>query len=125
MVRAFARLKSLFANRPRPSLRWPRAIASPWHDTDGNVTWAKAQLYSSRGQDLQAFLLDGLLSTRFYPGDRLTTEQAALEYARFLGYIECFKRLQEAAVAPIKPLPDLPADYDQSKPADFDEADRA
>lgn len=93
------------------------------------MAWAKSTLYSGQGQHLQAFLLDGLLSTRFYPGDRLTQEQAALEYARFLGYVECFKRLQQAAIPEIKPLPDLPADYDQTVPqgaaADTDTEDRA
>lgn len=78
-------------------------------------------LFSQQGRALQSHLLNGLLSTQFYPGDRLTMEQAAMEYARMAGYLDCFRRLQESTVPALKPETELPADYDQTKPPDYDD----
>lgn len=100
---------------------WPVSRVTDFRVHQDNVAWAKRFLYSSKGREMQSFLLDGMLATRFYPGDRLTQEQAALEYARILGYIEAFHRLQSCAVDIPKIQPPLEADYDQTKPADATE----
>jgi hypothetical protein len=108
--------KPNFKPKPKPKVKWPIQAKAAWHDHEDNCVWAKAMLFGLRGQRLQAYLLDGLLATRFYPGDKLTQEQAAMEYARLMGYLECFARLQETAVAPLKTPEDIPLDYDQTKP---------
>jgi hypothetical protein len=81
------------------------------------VAWASRTLASPEGVALQRHLFSEITRTVFYRGDQITLDQAALEYMRLTGYLECLSRLQEAAVPmPVAP-PEVDADYDQTPPS--------
>ena len=114
-------LKRLISKRKappvqRPSLKFSVERPHDWHANEANVTWAKLNLYSPEGRLLQAHLMGLILEPKWYSGDKLTQEQAAMEYARMSGVLDVLRRLQEAAISPPKILEDLPADYDQTPP---------
>lgn len=119
----FSFISKLFNQTPK-QLRWYSKPREDFRASPSNVVWANQRLnLDPRGQTLQAYLADGLMESAFFPGDRLTTEQAAMEYARQEGYKDCLRRLQQAAV-PLPTIEDaIPADYDQNPPEDQETAE--
>lgn len=97
---------------------WPISNRPNFTNESANTRWARATLYSPEGKQLQAYLLEGILTERFYPGDRYTQEQAAMEFARIQGGLEVFRRLQDCAKEPPKAKEPLEPTYLQDNPDD-------
>lgn len=107
-----------FSRKPQPKktpVKYRRGDAG-FRDHDDLVNWSKRTFLSSEGQALEAFLFSGIPQSIFYRGDKITTEQAALEYMRIVGYMECLAKLQESTVPIPLPLPDVPAEYPDPEP---------
>lgn len=103
---------------------WPISSRNEFTTDPANTRWARGVLYGPEGRELQAHLLEGIFAQRFYPGDAVTQEQAAFEYARIAGYIECFRRLQACAQEPPKIEPPLEPTYTQEPSIDEDLEDQ-
>lgn len=101
--------------KPAPTPRWRRPDEGFRSNAD-QVAWARETFGTLQGQRLEAFLWSGLPTRSFYPGDTITGDQALLEYGRWLGYMACLSRLQEATQPLPIPSADIPADYDQTPP---------
>src|SRR5690242_18732405 len=100
---------------PKPQLRWRRSDGS-FRERSDYVTWASGMLNCEAGNALQSYLFAGVPQSISYRGDRIPLEQAAMEYFRLCGYLECLTRLQESAHMVSAPLPEIEADYDQTPP---------
>lgn len=110
-------LLSLFLRRPpKSTLRWHRPDDS-FRTRPDYVNWASHTLASPEGRALQSHLFHEITRTVFYRGDQITLDQAALEYMRLTGYMECLSRLQEAASPLPSAPPEIAADYDQTPPS--------
>lgn len=113
-------ISKLFGRKTKP-LRWYAKSRESFRDLPTNIVWAQQRLnLDPRGQALQAYLMEGLIEPNFYPGDHLTLDQAAMEFSRMRGYLDCLKRLQEAAIPTPKSEEQIPADYDQTAPEDIE-----
>lgn len=109
------RIKIRFKKSPK--YVWPKLPRDEFRESPTNVAWAITQLNNSpQGQALQAYLLDGLMAQRSFPGDEISQEQAAMAYSRMMGYLDCFHRLQKATVPPPAAVEVIEATYDQTPP---------
>lgn len=100
---------------PKPTLRWYKADTS-FRERSDYVGWAHQVLESGEGRALQAYLFAFVPQSIAYRGDQISVPQAAMEYHRMIGYLECLTRLQEAAHMPLAEPPEIEADYDQTPP---------
>lgn len=112
-------LDLIFRRKPTPgppkNLRWFPGDAS-FRAISSNVAWTRTMLAQPEGQRLQAYLFSQIPQSIAYRGDEISVIQGCQEYFRLIGYLECLSKLQEAAVLPVAPPPELEADYDQTPP---------